>query len=521
MLLVAAVVIGAGALVLRRQAGTAEAEAKQPTAVASLGSIEELVSATGNVQAERQSTLAFEASGRIAQVLVKEGDMVEAGDLLAQLDTGSLEWQVARAQASVDTAQARLAQAQTPASAEELSSAQAALDSALANYERTQAGPSREELASAQAALTSAQASYDKVRAGPTKEDLAVAQAALDSAKASVQQAQASYDRIKNRPDAQMQPEALNLQNATISLEQARASYNAAANRPTQSELASAEAQVAQAEASLAQLEERPTESEMASASSQVAQARATLNQLMERPKPEDIAVFRSQLDETAVALAQAEAQLEDARLVAPFGGTILSSQIQEGEWATPGAPAVTLAATEPLVLDVNVDEVDVAQLAEGQAAYLNFDALRASQAEPVVGTITRIAPAATNVSGAVAYSVEISFSPGELPIRLGMTANVDMVVGSADGALLVPNRAITADRQANQYYVTRQLPDGTLQRLEVRIGLRDESQTQIVEGLNEGDVVVLPELPAQSSSSDAPFGGGGPFGEGRPGGGQ
>jgi HlyD family secretion protein len=521
VLLVAAALIGAGALLLRRQAGTAEAEATQPTAMASQGSIEELVSATGNVQAERQAILAFETSGRIAQVLVSVGEPVEVGQVLAQLDTDSLDWQIVRAQASLDTAQARLEQAQTPASEEELASAQAALDSAITSYERTKEGASQEELASARAALSSAQANYDKVKAGPTKEDLAAAQAALDSAKASVQQAQASYDRIKHRPDAQMQPEALNLQNATISLEQAQANYDAAANRPTESELASAQAQVAQAKATLAQLEERPTESELASADAQVAQAEATLTQLLERPKPEDVAVFQAQIDEAAIALAQAQAQLEDTMLVAPFAGTILTTQIQEGEWATPGAPAITLAATEPLILDVNVDEVDVAQLAEGQAAYLSFDALRAIQAEPVLGTITRIAPSASNVGGAVAYSVEISFSPGELPIRLGMTADIDMVVGSADDALLVPNRAIEADRQANRYFVTRKLPDGTLQRLEVRIGLRDESQTQILEGLSEGDVVVLPELPAQSSNEDAPFGGSGPFGEGRPGGGQ
>jgi len=522
VLLMVAVLVGAGTLLFRRQAGTAEAEATQPTAVVSRGSIEEMVSATGNVEAERQTTLAFETSGRIVQVLVEKGDTVEAGEILARLDTDSLEWQISRAQASLDTAQARLEQAQTPASEEELASAQAALDSAIANYERTQEGASQEDLASARAALTSAQANYDKVRAGPTKEDLAAARAALDSAKAAVQQAQSNYDRIKNQPDAQMQPEALNLQNATISLEQAQANYDAAANRPTQSELASAQAQLSQARASLAQLEERPTESELASAAAQVAQAQATLTQLMERPKPEDVAVFQAQIDETAIALAQAQAQLEDATLVAPFAGTILTSQIQEGEWATPGAPAITLAATDSLMLDVNVDEIDVAQLAEGQAAYLSFDALRAIQTEPILGTITRIAPSASNVGGAVAYSVEIGFSPGEFPVRLGMTANIDMVVGAADLALLVPNRAIEADRQANQYFVTRKLPDGTLQRLEVRIGLRDESQTQILEGLNEGDVVVLPELPALSSSSnEAPFGGSGPFGEGRPGGGQ
>lgn len=516
VLMVAAVLIGAGAVVLRRQAGTAEAEATQPTAAVSRGTIEELVSATGNVQAEREAMLAFETSGRIAQVLVNVGETVEAGELLAQLDASSLEWQIARAQASSDTAQARLEQAQRPASEEELASAQAALDSALANYARTQEGPSQEELASAQAALSSARSTYDKVKAGPTREDLAAAQAALDSARASVQQAQASYDRIKHRPDAQMQPEALNLQNATISLEQAQANYDALANRPTESELASAQAQVAQAAAALAQLEERPTESELASAAAQVAQAQATLSQLVERPQPGDVAVLQAQLDETTIALAQTQAQLEDAILVAPFAGTILTVQIQEGEWASPGTPAILLAATESLLLAVNVDEVDVARLAEGQAAHLSFDALRALQSEPVLGTVTRIAPSATSVGGAVAYGVEIRFSPGELPIRLGMTANIDMVVGSADDALLVPNRAITADRQMNRYYVTRQLPDGSQQRVEVRIGLRDESQTEILEGLREGDVVVLPELPVPGSSSgNAPFGGGGPFGEG------
>ena len=78
---------------------------------------------------------------------------------------------------------------------------------------------------------------------------------------------------------------------------------------------------------------------------------------MMERPKAEDVAVFQAQIDEAEIGLAQAQAQLEDTMLVSPFAGTILTTQIQEGEWATPGAPAITLAATEPLILDVNVDE--------------------------------------------------------------------------------------------------------------------------------------------------------------------
>jgi HlyD family secretion protein len=508
--LLALALVAAGLFLVRRQqAQLAAAQTPTPTAVVTRGSIEETVSATGNVAAERQATLAFASSGEIAEVRVKEGQQVQAGDVLARLDTTSPEWQVARAQASLNTAQARLEQAQKPATGEDLASAQAALDSAQANYEKVQEGASAEDLASAQAALDSAQASYAKVKAGPTQEDLAAAQAALDSARASLQQAQAAYDRVKDRPDVEMLPESLTLQNATIEYNRAKANYDAAANHPTASELASAKAQVAQAEAQLAQLRDRPTASDLAAAEAQVAQAQAQLDQLQARPNAEDVAVFQAQVDEASVALAQAQSQLDDAVLAAPFAGTVLSVRVNAGEWASPGSPAIVLAANQALVLDVNVDEVDIAQLAEGQTAYLSFDALKGEQA---TGTVTRIAPSSTNVSGAVAYPVEIRFDPGQLPVRLGMTANVDVVVASAGDVLLVPNRAIEADRAAGRYYVTRQLGGGTIQRLEVRIGLRDENNTQILEGLNEGDQVVLPELPSQSTEAtgfSGPFGGG------------
>jgi HlyD family secretion protein len=523
VVLVALVLVAAGALFLRRQQfQPASAEEAITTAVVTRGSIEETVSATGNVVADQQASLTFASSGEIAEVLVDKGQQVERGDMLARLDTASLEWQIARSQASLETAQARLEQAQQPASAEDLASAQAALDSAIANLDKVKAGPSAEDIASAQAALDSAIANYDKVKAGPTKEDLASAQAAVDSARASVQQAQAAYDRIKNQPDAQMRQESLNLQNATISLEQAQANYDAQANRPTESDLAAAEAQVVQARASLASLLERPTDSELASAQSQVAQAQASLNALLERPKAEDVAILQAQVEEATIALAQSQSQLEDAVIRAPFGGTILAVNVNAGEWASPGAPAIVLAATEPLVLDVNVDEVDVAQLAEGQTAYLTFDAL---DNEGVAGMVTYIAPSSTNVGGAVAYAVEVSFSPSDpsmgsgqaLPVRLGMTADVDIVVDSAEEALLVPNRAIEADREAGRYYVTRQLPGGTTERMEVRIGLRDQAHTQILEGLEEGDIVVQPQVPEQTPFEQqfGPGQGGGPFGGG------
>ena len=380
----------------------------------------------------------------------------------------------------------------------------------MVGYADVKDGASGEDLASAQAALDSARASYDKIVAGPTREDLAAAQAALDSAMAQVQQAQAAYDRVKHNPDIQMRQESLNLQNATISLEQAQANYDAAAKGATDSDLASVRAQVAQAEAQLAQLLEQPSASALAAAEAQVVQAEAQVAQLLELPRSEDVAISRAQVREAEIALAQSQSQLDDALITAPFGGAVLAVEIRQGEWGTTGAPAIALAATEPLVLEVNVDEVDVAQLEEGQAAHLSLDAIKDGE---VSGTVTYIAPGSTNVGGAVAYGVEVSFRPEGLPVRLGMTADVDIVVADVSGGLLVPNQAITADREAGRYFVSIPSADGTGERVEVQIGLRDESHTQILDGLEEGDLVILPQVPEQIQSESGfpgPAGGGG-----------
>jgi HlyD family secretion protein len=523
ILAVVLILAGAGFMFVRRQGASAEADTAPVTTAVTRGSIEELVSATGNVVADRQATLTFASSGTIADVAVEKGQAVEAGQVLAALDTASLEWQIARSQAALQTAQLRLEQAQQPASEADLASAQAAVDNAQANYENVKKGASAEDLSSAQAALDSARASLKKVKDGPTKEDLASVQAALDTARAQVQQAQAAYDRVKYTPDIQLRQESLNLENATIQLEQAQANYDNVAKGATAADLAAAQAQVAQAEAQLAALLDQPSESALAAADAQVVQAQASVDQLLERPKAEDVAVAQAQVDEAAVALAQAESQLDDAVIAAPFDGVILSVQIREGEWGSPGAPAVILAATEPLVLETNIDEIDVALVAEGQTAYLSFDALRDTQTQSLTGTVTYIAPASTSVSGAVAYPVDVSFSPGDLPVRLGMTADVDIVAARADDALLVPNQAIESDRAADRYFVNIPRLDGTTQRIEVVIGLRDEDQTQILTGLEEGDVVVLPQVPEQIQTEQR-FGppggeggprGGGPFGEG------
>ena len=643
-------------------------EADTMTAAVTRGSIEELVGATGSVAAESQASLIFLLSGQVDDIYVEEGDRVEEGQVLARIDSGTLDDQVARAEASLATAQARLVQARRPASEAEIAAAQAAIDGAKANLAKAQrpAGEaeiaaaqaaidgakanlakaqrsaseaeiaaaqavidgtkanlakaqrsaSEDEIAVAQAAINGAKANLAKVQRPASEDEIAAAQAVVDGAKASLSRvlagaseedlqaaklgvdsannqlwgAQAQRDSIAGDPrqsgaqadaaEAQVHVAAVAVQQAQVALakvqkppfpedtavarsqvdqaeaqlaqlldrtkpedvvaaqsqvdqaeaqlaqildrpkpedvaaaqsqvDQADAQLVQLLDRPKPEDVAAAQSQVDQAEAQLAQSVDRPKPEDTAAAQSQVDQAEAQLAQLLDRPKPEDTGVAEAQVREAQLAVAQAQGTLEDASLLAPFAGTVLEVLVDRGEWASASMPAIVLADTDDLILKVNVDEIDVAQLAGGQTTRLTFDALTGQEID---GTLTRIFPASTRVGGAVAYGVEIRFSAGDLPVRIGMTADVDIVTVEAKDALLVPNRAITADREAGRYYVTRRDRSGKTERIEIKIGLRDDHFTQVIDGLNENDSLVLAQIVGENENAFEPPMGGASF---------
>jgi multidrug efflux pump subunit AcrA (membrane-fusion protein) len=112
---------------------------------------------------------------------------------------------------------------------------------------------------------------------------------------------------------------------------------------------------------------------------------------------------------------------------------------------------------------------------------------------------------------GIVSFDVRIGLGPTDLPVLPGMTANAELVTADREDVLLVPNAALTADRQAGTYTVNLVTgeADGepVIKEVPVTVGLRDQGFTQIISGLAEGDRVLIGELkmPAQRLG---PFGG-------------
>ncbi len=433
--IVAAVAVGAFFLVRavgRSDSGTAQAE----TVTVARGALTQVVNATGNVAPAQRATLSFEISGRVLEILVDEGDVVQKGQPLVRLDATDLELALRSAEASLRAAQAR--------------------------YEQTKAGPSKEDIAAAEASLASAIASYEKLKKGPTADEVAVAKANVERAEAVLKQAQAAYDRIAWRGDAGASPQALQLQQATIDYQTALANYRVATAGPSESALKAAEAQIAQ--------------------------ARANLERLKRTPSPEDLAIAQSQVDSAQVAVDQAKRRLDSAVLRAPFAGVVEKVSVDVGQLVAAGTPAVVIADTSAFHIMVAVDEMDVALVRVGQVARIALDALPDT---PIQGHVDRIGLAGSQTTGVVTYDVRIAVDPTDAPLRTGMSATIDIVVAEKADALVLPNRAIRTDEKTGQRYV-QVLRNGQVEQVYIKPGIRDERYTEILEGPAEGETVVI-----------------------------
>jgi HlyD family secretion protein len=405
------------------------------TAVVERGTLRASVDATGSVVPETRLELSFKSAGRVAEIMVEEGEQVEVGKVLARLETADLEQALIQAQASLAIATAQLAQ--------------------------TEDGPSAEDLASARAALESALADYEEVKAGPRQEDITVAKADMEKARIALEKAQADYDKISWQAGLGATTQASTLQQASIDYERARAQYELTVDRPTDSELKQAEAQIAQARATLADLEEQPT--------------------------PEDLAIAQAQVTQAQSTLTQAQLNLEEATLVTPFAGTVADVNIEVGQMVNSSTPVIVLTDLASYYVDLYIDETDIGQVQVGQSVIITLDAFPDKEIE---GEVTAIKSIGTVSGGIVTYEVRVEIAPTGVPIRSDMTASATVVVEEKENVLLVPNRAIRREGDVEYVEVLDQSGGTEVRRVAIATGASNGTVTEVTAGLEEGDVV-------------------------------
>ncbi|MCL5111182.1 MAG: efflux RND transporter periplasmic adaptor subunit [Chloroflexi bacterium] len=470
------------------------------------GSIAATVVASGTVATSKQAKLSFGTSGRLKSMNVAVGDTVTAGQVLAELDTSTLEIKVEQARSSLRVAETKLQQLRSGSKDVDVAAAQAAYASAVAKYNDVLAGPALADIKSAEQAVLSAQANVEKaqkdlttLRDGPTQDEIVTAKASVEKAQAALAKAQGDYDKIAWRADAAARPEALALQQATIDYQSALANYNIKMAPPKPEDLGVAEKTVQGAQAALVAAQEKlatlqagSKESDLQAARSSLASARSALASKTDGPTPEDLALQLEQVTQSQLSLKQAELDLAGAKIVAPYSGVIAAVVPNVGEQVS--GTAITIVDPTAVRIDATVDETDVGKVLPGQTAQITFDSLPNDRFN---GKVIAVAPSATVQQGVVSYLVSVQFDPGKRVLPSGMTASVTVVTEQKDNVLLVPNRALRTQNRARVVQV--QTANG-LEARPVTVGLSNDTLTEVTSGLQEGETVVLPATTASAA---------------------
>lgn len=415
-----------------------------------------IISAEGQVVPQQQVALSFQIGGTVETVFVVDGDLVEAGDPLLQLDPSAAELGLQQAQVRLATAQSGLLAAENELSLAEtaVQTAEAQLGVAEANLALVEVGAQPEQIAAAESRVAAAEAAVsqaigqrDVALDVADASDILAAEAAVAAAQAEVQQLEQAYQEILDScfdtPQGEVCPlfgpveeqTRQQLNAARLNQDAAQAALEALQNgaTPAQQQAANAQIGVAQANVAIAQAQLEllwagATPEQIQIAAVAVDQAQVGLEQAAVQY---ELAVSGVVVSETAVSLAeagvaQAELALERTFLRAAFDGAIVSVGLSEGELAAPAFPIVTMANYDSWQIEtIDLTELDVALVAEGAPVAVRVDALPDLDLGGVVTAVSLL----PNLSrGDVVYRVTIDLAEtADLPLRWGMTAFVDI----------------------------------------------------------------------------------------------
>lgn len=219
---------------------------------------------------------------------------------------------------------------------------------------------------------------------------------------------------------------------------------------------------------------------DLALAESRLEDARRAYERLLKGPDSEEVAAAQARV-------AAAQATLDLAHLTAPFAGTITQAFPAVGDQVSAGTVGFRIDNLTSLLVDVQVSEVDINNVAVGQDATLLFDAILNKEYN---GKVVQVGQAGETVQGVVSFTVTIELTDADELVKPGMTAAVSVVVDEVKDMLLIPNRAVRLVDGNRVVYV---LKDGQPVQVKIRLGASSDTMSVIIEGdINEGDLIIL-----------------------------
>jgi len=188
-------------------------------------------------------------------------------------------------------------------------------------------------------------------------------------------------------------------------------------------------------------------------------------------------------IEEKRAALDLTKKQLADSDIISPLSGVVKEKTASRGEYLQPGKPVVTIVQINPLRLRLEVPETFAASIAKGQVVTLKVDSFPDREFK---GVIKRINPSMDEKSRSLMAEAEVA-NPNAL-LRPGMFARSQIVSNSKTMALMVPEKAVVSLAGVTKIFILE--GSVAVERI-VRLGARDGSLVEILEGVKAGERVI------------------------------
>lgn len=417
---------------------------EKPIYTVERGAVAKTLEFRGRVSPVTEQELFFQTDGYVRAVHVAQNDVVKTGDLLAELEISDLENQLAQAEVTLQTAELRLSQAE---------------------QENTDA------LAEARIALEKTKLLLAQNQAQDVTADVTIAQVSLDQAEVAVADAEQEYQESLERqaawgewgePQAKVDAYARALDQARDNLTTAQARYNqAVAGRDNHSFTVQLQAK----EVELAELR---------------------IEKLARGVDP----LLAQDVEKARLDVQRLQGLIEDARLVAPFEGRVLSLSIHEGSLATAFKSVLVLGDPGALEITADLGASELSQMSVDQAATIR---LLNRPEQDWSGYVRQLPYPYGGGAGGQDNddtATRITLDDPDVTLELGELATVIILLEQKEDVLWLPPAAIRSF-QGRDFVVIRE--GDVQQRVDVRLGLESEERVEILEGVEGGQIVVGP----------------------------
>jgi HlyD family secretion protein len=391
--------------------------------------------------------------GTVREVLVKPGHAVASDEVLVRLDTTDLALSLRAAEQEMAAQRAALEQLTSRADDEvvaraerehayQVAQAEVDLEMNREELERTRAQDPAADVAAARARIHELELQLAEGRVRDPAPDLTAARVHMERVRIALEDTRIAYQQALDRPwkdQAHRDKWHDRLEQAKLDYRLAQARLDGAekAERAHAIHLEALKAQLKEAQAQLAQAihsQEAYSHTlqildlQVETAQLQLERLRSWDNPHLDTPLEAKVDQAEAHVEQARWSVAQIEEQIQDAKVQAPFAGTVGAVHVQKGELVSAGQALVTLGDLQTLRVETtDLNEIDVARVAVGQQVTLTFDAF---PDRDFSGQVTRISPMAETDAGGVNYRVIVKMDRLDPAVRWGMTAFVDIQVG-------------------------------------------------------------------------------------------